>query len=43
MSLLRRATPDEQFEEVTRGTVDLQVAEELKSKLQPLLRARASR
>ncbi|MBX5483834.1 MAG: tyrosine--tRNA ligase [Myxococcaceae bacterium] len=32
--LLRRATPDEQFEEVTRGTVDLHVAEELKKKLQ---------
>lgn len=31
---LRRATPDEQFEEITRGTVDLQVAEELKSKLE---------
>src|SRR5689334_24560243 len=30
---LRRATPDEQFEEITRGTVDLHVAEELKSKL----------
>jgi tyrosyl-tRNA synthetase len=30
---LRRATPDEQFEEVTRGTVDLHVAEELKAKL----------
>ena len=27
--LLRKATPEEQFEEVTRGTVDLQVAEEL--------------
>ena len=33
MSLLRRATPDEQFAEVTRATVDLQTAEELKSKL----------
>jgi tyrosyl-tRNA synthetase len=32
-SLLRRATPDEQFAEVTRGTVDLHVAEELKAKL----------
>src|SRR5512146_1027280 len=31
--LLRRATPEEQFEEITRGTVDLHVAEELKSKL----------
>lgn len=31
---LRRATPDEQFQEVTRGTVDLHVAEELKAKLQ---------
>src|SRR5215218_4545958 len=30
---LRRATPDEQFQEVTRGTVDLQVAEELQKKL----------
>src|SRR4051794_34815632 len=30
---LRRATPEEQFEEITRGTVDLHVAEELKSKL----------
>jgi len=43
-STLRRATPDEQFAEVTRGSVDLHVAEELKSKLrrsydkeQPLL------
>ena len=33
MSLLRRATPDEQFAEVTRATVDLQVAAELRSKL----------
>jgi tyrosyl-tRNA synthetase len=32
-SLLRRATPDEQFAEVTRGTVELHVAEELKGKL----------
>ncbi len=32
--LLRKATPEEQFEEVTRGTVDLQVAEELKKKLE---------
>src|SRR5689334_676932 len=31
---LRKATPQEQFEEVTRGTVDLQVAEELKKKLE---------
>ena len=31
--LLRRATPEEQFAEVTRGTVDLQVAEELQKKL----------
>jgi tyrosyl-tRNA synthetase len=31
---LRRATPEEQFEEVTRGTVDLQVPEELKKKLE---------
>lgn len=30
---LRRATPEEQFTEVTRGTVDLQVAEELQKKL----------
>jgi tyrosyl-tRNA synthetase len=43
-SLLRRATPDEQFAEITRGTVELHVAEELKAKLrrsyekeQPLL------
>ncbi|MFZ5469322.1 MAG: tyrosine--tRNA ligase [Myxococcota bacterium] len=33
-SPLRRATPDEQFAEVTRGTVDVQIAEELKKKLQ---------
>lgn len=33
-NLLRRATPEEQFEEVTRGTVDLQVPEELKKKLE---------
>src|SRR5262249_59494817 len=33
MSLLRRATPDEQFAEVTRATVDLQTPEELKAKL----------
>ncbi len=32
-SPLKRATPDEQFEEITRGTVDLHVAEELKKKL----------
>jgi len=32
-TLLRRATPDEQFTEVTRGSVELHVAEELKSKL----------
>ncbi|WP_224361871.1 tyrosine--tRNA ligase [Hyalangium versicolor] len=32
--LLRKATPEEQFEEVTRGTVDLQVAEDLKKKLE---------
>ncbi|MGZ3460831.1 MAG: tyrosine--tRNA ligase [Archangium sp.] len=31
---LRKATPQEQFEEVTRGTVDLQVPEELKKKLE---------
>lgn len=30
---LRKATPDEQFEEITRGTVDLHVADELKNKL----------
>ena len=30
---LRRATPDEQFEEVTRGSVDVQTADELKKKL----------
>src|SRR5271165_2526876 len=43
-SPLRRATPDEQFAEVNRGTVELHVAEELKAKLrrsyekeQPLL------
>jgi tyrosyl-tRNA synthetase len=29
----RQATPEEQFEEITRGTVDLHVAEDLKSKL----------
>ncbi len=33
-NLLRRATPEEQFEEVTRGTVDLHVPEELKKKLE---------
>jgi tyrosyl-tRNA synthetase len=32
-SPLRRATPDEQFAEVTRGSVDLHVAEELRAKL----------
>jgi tyrosyl-tRNA synthetase len=32
--LLRKATPEEQYEEVTRGTVDLQVPEELKKKLE---------
>jgi tyrosyl-tRNA synthetase len=31
---LRAATPQEQYDEVTRGTVDLHVAEELKQKLQ---------
>ncbi len=31
---LRKATPEEQFEEVTRATVDIQVPEELKKKLQ---------
>ncbi|MFP2932311.1 tyrosine--tRNA ligase [Pyxidicoccus sp. 3LG] len=31
---LRKATPEEQFEEVTRSTVDIQVPEELKKKLQ---------
>ncbi|WP_434380719.1 tyrosine--tRNA ligase [Melittangium boletus] len=31
---LRKATPQEQFDEVTRGTVDLQVPEELKKKLE---------
>ncbi len=30
---LRKATPEEQFEEVTRGTVDLHVPEDLKKKL----------
>jgi len=30
---LRQATPDEQFQEITRGTVDLHVADELKRKL----------
>src|SRR5688572_29467369 len=30
---VRKATPEEQFEEVTRGTVDLHVADELKKKL----------
>jgi len=33
MSLLRRATPDEQLAEVTRATVDLQTSDELKAKL----------
>jgi tyrosyl-tRNA synthetase len=32
-SPLRRATPDEQYEEVTRGTVDLHVPEDLRQKL----------
>jgi tyrosyl-tRNA synthetase len=32
-SLLRRATPDEQFAELTRAAVDLQTPEELKAKL----------
>ena len=31
---LRKATPQEQFDEVTRGTVDLQVSEKLKKKLE---------
>ena len=31
---LRKATPQEQFDEVTRGTVDIQVPEELKKKLE---------
>ena len=31
---LRKATPQEQYDEVTRGTVDLQVPEELKKKLE---------
>jgi tyrosyl-tRNA synthetase len=31
---LREASPQEQFEEVTRGTVDLQVPEDLKKKLE---------
>ena len=31
---LRKATPEEQYEEVTRATVDIQVPEELKKKLQ---------
>ena len=30
---VRRATPDEQYEEVTRASVDLQVPDELRSKL----------
>ena len=30
---LRRATPEEQFQEVTRGTVDLHVPEDLRAKL----------
>ncbi len=34
MSTLRRATPDEQLAEITRGTVDLHVVEELKKKLE---------
>jgi len=33
MSLLRRASPEEQFTEVTRAAVDLQVADELRAKL----------
>jgi len=33
MSLLRRATPDEQFAEVTRASVDLHVPDELRAKL----------
>ena len=32
-SLLRKATPDEQFQEITRAAVDVQVADELKKKL----------
>ena len=32
--MLRKATPEEQFTEVTRGTVDLHSAEELKKKLE---------
>lgn len=32
-TLLRRATPDEQFAEVTRGAVDLHTADELKARL----------
>jgi tyrosyl-tRNA synthetase len=31
---LRKATPQEQFDEVTRGTVDIQVPEDLKKKLE---------
>src|SRR5689334_16753523 len=31
---LRKATPEEQYETVTRATVDIQVPEELKKKLQ---------
>lgn len=31
--VLRSATPEEQFTEITRGTVDLQVADELRKKL----------
>src|SRR6266849_9342006 len=30
---LRRATPEEQYEEITRGSVDLHVPEELRAKL----------
>ena len=33
-TLLRRATPEEQLQEVTRGTVDLQVPADLKKKLE---------
>lgn len=33
MADTQRATPEEQFQEITRGTVDLHVAEELKKKL----------
>src|SRR5512139_3939147 len=40
MDPLRRATPEEQFGEVTRGTVDLHTAAELKERLERSYRER---